>query len=701
MSEPSAFQLVAAAAYSTPALIWAIIAGDMWSGRVRRRPRNPLTRMLPWLASGPAAFFFLAAVFALLPTELHQRRPPGLLALYIIQESFVVGAVAVTRHLAALMPLGTEAPPRPFWLVVNYGIAAAVMVLSVFPTVIPAATLEQQITVVRGLYLAYIATVLTLSVWRLARTARRGMWRSGSLGDLRSADVLVLIVGVLGSFALFATLVGADVTDWSRPAWLPFLSSMVGLTMATPFAVRTLGIIVRQFSVVTINLAAAGILYLCIRRGAAAAGESFAAVGSLSAAFLPVLLLIPAQPIVREAVNSLFFRPRRVRQAELQAALLQLSPELGVAECCRRALTAFVRIMELRGAGFLLDRDGTAVVAGALDLTPIERVWPRGPAAAALPPTLFGGGALRELPRHLQEALIDADVVGVLPVVSPRQRWGFIFVASSMLRASFTADELESAVGVAGQFALILDAAELLEHALAVERSLAHSERLAAIGELAARVAHEIRNPVTAARSLAQLMVRDPTSPHAAEHADLILAELGRVERQVQALLRFARREEFSFETVDVGELARSALEPFRPRLDSDGVDVAVTIAESVVARADREKLRQVVVNLLENAADALEQAPHKRLALAVSSNNGSAVLEVSDSGSGVPPEALARLFEPFFSLKTTGTGLGLAIVKRTVEAHGGRVEARAQDAGGLAVRVELPAPSPARERAG
>ena len=115
----------------------------------------------------------------------------------------------------------------------------------------------------------------------------------------------------------------------------------------------------------------------------------------------------------------------------------------------------------------------------------------------------------------------------------------------------------------------MLDGAGLLARAVAVERSRAHAEKLAAIGELAARVAHEIRNPVTAARSLAQQLAREPASPLNAEHAGLILSELERVERQVAALLRFARREEFQFAPVDLGELARATVERSRTRLEA------------------------------------------------------------------------------------------------------------------------------------
>jgi len=199
--------------------------------------------------------------------------------------------------------------------------------------------------------------------------------------------------------------------------------------------------------------------------------------------------------------------------------------------------------------------------------------------------------------------------------------------------------------------------------------------------------------------------VRAPESPHNAEHAELILSELERVERQVQALLRFARREEFHFEPVDLGDVARSALEPLRARLEAGGVAVETDITAGVIARADREKIRQVVVNLLDNAVDAVGASADKRLAVAVRGHDGAAVIEVRDSGPGVPAEALPRLFEPFFSLKTTGTGLGLAIVKRTVEAHGGRVEARPAAGEGLVLRVELPGgcltPTAAREMHG
>jgi polar amino acid transport system substrate-binding protein len=165
----------------------------------------------------------------------------------------------------------------------------------------------------------------------------------------------------------------------------------------------------------------------------------------------------------------------------------------------------------------------------------------------------------------------------------------------------------------------------------------------------------------------------------------------------VAALLRFSRREEFHFEAVELGELARATIDTFRPRLEATGIHVELDLGHDVVVRADREKLRQVLVNLVENAIDALANgAPEKSLVLRVGRSRGQATMLVADSGPGVAAEALPHLFEPFFSLKENGTGLGLAIAKRTIDAHGGRIAAASTPGAGMTVRIELPPETPA-----
>jgi signal transduction histidine kinase len=364
--------------------------------------------------------------------------------------------------------------------------------------------------------------------------------------------------------------------------------------------------------------------------------------------------------------------------------------EAGPGECARRVLAALVGTMDLRGAAVVLARRGEWIAHGDVAVDGLREVWPTGSQAQALPAGVFGYYWIRD--EVLREALAAAKVVLVVPVTSPRGAWGHLFVCAGLLSRWTDREHVETLELAADELALLLDASDLLARAVAVERSLAHAEKLAAIGEVAARIAHEIRNPVTAARSLAQQLAREASPGHDAEYR-LVLAELDRVERQVQALLRFSRRESFAFEVADVGDVVRATVADLRPRFEAAEIAVATTVGSGLVARVDREKLRQVLVNLFENAVDALgEVGPGaRRLEVRANGGDGAAVIEVSDSGPGVPDHVLPRLFEPFFSLKPHGTGLGLAIAKRTIEAHGGRIEAAAGGAAGLTFRIELP----------
>lgn len=252
-------------------------------------------------------------------------------------------------------------------------------------------------------------------------------------------------------------------------------------------------------------------------------------------------------------------------------------------------------------------------------------------------------------------------------------------------------DDVETLEAFVSQLALLLDSADLLARAVAVERSLAHAEKLAAIGETAARIAHDIRNPVTAARSLAQQLVDSTDPAETAEAATLILSELDRVERQVASLLRFARRDEYQFEAIDMGALVGATIDSLRTRAAAQHVALQTQMAPGVTARVDAEKVRQALLNLFDNALDALATASHERaVRVSVSRANGHAHVTIADNGPGVPAAELPRLFEPFFSLKAKGTGLGLAIVKRTIEAHNGRIQA-SMGHPGIAFDIALP----------
>ena len=689
---PGREHLVAAAFHLVPALVLAIIAYTWWRQLMTRRPQGLLFRIVPLITGITALHYVGHATIEVTPRELDGALPGLHTAIISLIDVCVVLTLALFRHLVPLFAIREEQPSRR-WLTVHYGVAGVFALIALLPLV--GGPAWRNLGWPTTLSVAYGGVMVALAILDIRRLVRTGAWpryfgtafNVAALGATAALGAAALLG--LGNVLFAPVFLGANATD---PAEVPLLAhTATGLAFAAPFAVVMLGEVVESLVVIAVMLAAVWLLYFHVPALAAGMpGPELRLVTQVAGAGALALVLVPGRRLLHAVVHRLLFRHGDRSAHELTAFLHTLSPELGVLECCRRALDEVLRVMRPRGAAILLSRGRGAVVQGSLPLEPLERAWPAGAAEDMLPRRAFGVYALRD--PTLREALVAADADLVVPVASPRQVWGHLFVSEGLFAHVTQAERhVEALEAFASQLALVLDGAELLARALGVERSLAHAEKLAAVGELAARVAHEIRNPVTAARSLAQQLCDEPGAPFPAEHA-LILGELERVERQVAALLRFARRDDFHFEPVALTPLVRDTLESFRPRLEAAGIVVRVEAPDGITARADREKLRQVLVNLVENALDALaDGASTRHLGVRVASANGHATIEVADSGPGVPADALARLFEPFFSLKPHGTGLGLAIAKRTIDAHGGRIAAASSAPAGMRISVELP----------
>jgi signal transduction histidine kinase len=230
---------------------------------------------------------------------------------------------------------------------------------------------------------------------------------------------------------------------------------------------------------------------------------------------------------------------------------------------------------------------------------------------------------------------------------------------------------------------------------LSQERTELEGRHARSLEQLAAGVAHEIRNPITAAKSLVQQMEEDPRAAENVEYARVALSELERVERSVSHLLRFAREEETERAELRMAEVVDSALETFRERAARSGTLLVREIDCEGELRGDAEKLRRVVINLVGNAFDALEAArtPEPRVEVALGENlAGSGVwLRVRDNGPGIDAEVRERLFDAFYTSKAAGTGLGLAITRKLVEAHGGAIELVSKPGRGAEFLVTLP----------
>ena len=235
-----------------------------------------------------------------------------------------------------------------------------------------------------------------------------------------------------------------------------------------------------------------------------------------------------------------------------------------------------------------------------------------------------------------------------------------------------------------------------LPAARADERRASEGRHAHDVERLAAALAHEIRNPIAAAKSLIGQIAEDPAAPEAPEYARVAMAELDRVEGSIAHLLRFAREEPLRAERVELTALVDGALESARDRL----VDVRVKRDDRPVAlTADPDKLRRVFVNLVTNAADAVRPMPESRRTVTVESgtslDGASAWVRVVDQGPGIDVALRDRVFEPWVTGKDAGTGLGLPIARKLCEAHGGSLEIERTSGTGTAMLVTLPRMAP------
>jgi two-component system sensor histidine kinase PilS (NtrC family) len=233
----------------------------------------------------------------------------------------------------------------------------------------------------------------------------------------------------------------------------------------------------------------------------------------------------------------------------------------------------------------------------------------------------------------------------------------------------------------------------------ALEETSRRQDRLAAIGRMAASIAHEIRNPLAAMRGSIQMLRADMQGDSSeTELMEIILRESDRLNRIISDFLSYARPRSIIQSKIDVGELLRQTFTLLR---HSSEVNERQILNEGVPARpilinADSEQLRQVFWNLARNALQAMPSGGVLQAGLQKNSNDR-LLITFSDTGRGMSPEQVEHLFEPFSST-TGGTGLGLSIVYQIIRDHGGTINVRSREGQGTTITIELPGETGAEE---
>lgn len=232
------------------------------------------------------------------------------------------------------------------------------------------------------------------------------------------------------------------------------------------------------------------------------------------------------------------------------------------------------------------------------------------------------------------------------------------------------------------------------ENRLNLERELRHSERLAAVGQLAAGIAHELGAPLNVIDARAEQLIEKPDAPREKQIKNLtiIRAQSSRITRIVRQLLNLARPYNLRFEPVDLGGLIESALDESET---ADDVRVEFQARDELKISGDADFLRQVFTNIFRNARQAMRGAGILKIEIAENAREDKIffAVKISDTGRGIAPEDLERIFDAFYTTKDIGqgTGLGLAVSRRIVEEHGGRLEAANNKNGGAIFTIYLP----------
>jgi two-component system sensor histidine kinase HydH len=225
----------------------------------------------------------------------------------------------------------------------------------------------------------------------------------------------------------------------------------------------------------------------------------------------------------------------------------------------------------------------------------------------------------------------------------------------------------------------------------AMEEMLERSRRHAALGRMAAGIAHEIRNPLGTLRGFAQYFARaNNNDPKAEEYSEIMVNEVDRLNRTVSALLQFSRPREPELTEIDLRELLTKSATFIQSEIESNQIDFHLNLPETEICiSADPDLILQALLNLLQNSIVAVSKNDLIELGLQKQDNH--IQIWVRDTGKGLTPDKQAQMFDPFFTTRKDGTGLGLAVVQQIVEQHQGRIEVESETGQGTCIKLILP----------
>ncbi|MCX5749584.1 MAG: ATP-binding protein [Candidatus Saganbacteria bacterium] len=229
-----------------------------------------------------------------------------------------------------------------------------------------------------------------------------------------------------------------------------------------------------------------------------------------------------------------------------------------------------------------------------------------------------------------------------------------------------------------------------------LEKMVRQADKLAALGTMAAGMAHEIKNPLASIKVMSQLAIKKIEDPEfKKKYTEIMSVEISRIDRIIEGMLSHARTKKQSIEAADINALIKEALFFFAGSIKEHKINAVFAPQEDIVIQADAQQIFQVFLNLMQNAISSMAKGGQLNITARKTSKSHlpgkSVVITVADTGRGIPNEHLSKIFDPFFSLRYGGTGLGLTIVHGIVESHNGLIDVDSEEGKGTTFTIIFP----------
>ncbi|MDR0700178.1 MAG: histidine kinase [Tannerella sp.] len=297
-----------------------------------------------------------------------------------------------------------------------------------------------------------------------------------------------------------------------------------------------------------------------------------------------------------------------------------------------------------------------------------------------------------------QELIREAGVELIFPLKVINRLNGFILLGKCSDGNDFSGQEIDLLNLLFHQAAFAIENTALHEEQSARIRKMYRADRLALLGQLAAGAAHEIRNPLTAIRSTIQYLGKGVHDPDKLEMVDELMDEVDRINKIVQGLLSFSKPSELEMARVDIEQLLQQTLVLLNNAIIRQQIGITFDIlVKNTVVTADASQLKQVFLNVILNAMEAMENSENKLLTLGIEAGRSLdyqsryLLISITDSGNGIEPGDVENIFNPFYTTKKDGTGLGLPISYGIINRHGGEMDINSQPGKGATVIIRLP----------